>query len=114
MNGRQESRHQLVLALDRFSNSLMGNLQWFIKADDISGAETIWTCCITCLGHLAALCHLTGQTEPILRRPMDDLCDLTLAKLANLSHQVYIEEHSHLDVLTGVRVLVFCSGRGRH
>ena len=37
---------------------------------------------------------------------MDGLCDLALEKLANLSHQVHIEEHSHFDVLTGVRILV--------
>ena len=80
----------------------MGNLQRFIEIGDSSGVGTIWTCCITCLGHLVALCHLVSRTEPTLRGSMDDLCDLTLDKLANLSHGVHIEEYSHFDVLTGV------------
>ena len=37
---------------------------------------------------------------------MGGLCDLTLGKLGNLSYEVHIEEYSHFDILTGVRVLV--------
>ena len=37
---------------------------------------------------------------------MDDLFDLTLEKLGNLSLEVHIEEYSHFDALTGVRILV--------
>ena len=37
---------------------------------------------------------------------MGGLCDLTLDKLGNLSHEVHIEEYSHFDVLTGVRILL--------
>ena len=87
----------------------MENLQRFIKVKDSSGAGTIWTCCVACLGHLAALSNLIGRTEPTLRSSMDDLCDLTLEKLGNLSHEVQIEEHSHFDILTGVRALVVLS-----
>ena len=36
---------------------------------------------------------------------MEDLCDLTLDKLGELSREVYIEDYSYFDVLTGVRVL---------
>ena len=36
---------------------------------------------------------------------MGDLCDLALDKLGNLSREVRIEQYSHFDVLTGVRVL---------
>ena len=37
---------------------------------------------------------------------MDDLCDLTLDKLWDLSCEVRIEEYSQFDVLTGVRISV--------
>ena len=37
---------------------------------------------------------------------MDDLCDLTLAKLGDLSREARVEVYSYLDVLTRVRVLV--------
>ena len=82
----------------------MGNLQRFIEVKDDSGVETIWTCCVTCLGHLAALCHLISRTEPTLRASMDEMCDLSLGKLGDLSHEVPVEGHSHFDVLTGVRI----------
>ena len=85
---------------------MMENLERFIELTDTSGVGTIWTSCVTSLGHLAALCHLLGQTVPGLGSSMFDLCDLTLDKLANLSHEVHIEEYSHFDVLTGVRILL--------
>ena len=97
--------HQLALDLDRFSGSLMENLQRFVEIEDSSGVETIWTCCVTCLGHLAALCHFISRAVPTLRGSMDDLCNLALDKLTNLSHEVRIEQYSHFDVLTAVRIL---------
>ena len=103
-SGRRESCHQLVLHLDGFSKALMGNLQRFIETGDSSGVWTIWTCCVTCLGHLAALCHLISQTESIMRGSMEELCDLTLGKLGNISNEVHIEGYSQFDVLTGVRI----------
>ena len=84
----------------------MGNLQRFTEVEDNSGVETIWTCCVTCLGHLAALSHLISQREPTLRSPMDGLCDMTLAKLGNLSREVRVEVYSYFDVLTEVRILL--------
>ena len=81
----------------------MGNLERFIALRDHSGVETIWTCCVTCLTHLAALCHLIGQTGP--NGPMDRLCDLTLERLGNVSLGLHIEQYSHFDVLTGVCIL---------
>ena len=104
-NERQES-HQLAFALEKFSSALTGNLERFIEVGDSSGAGMIWTCCVTCLAHLAALCHLISQTEPSSRDSMGDLCDLALDKLGNVSHEVQIEEYSRFDVLTGVRILV--------
>ena len=109
-NGRGESYHQLALALVKFSNALMGNLRRFIEVGDSSGAETIWTCCVTCLGHLAALSHLIGQRELALRGSMNDLCDLTLGKLGILSREVHVEVYSYFDVLTGVRI--YCGSSG--
>ena len=96
--------HQLVLSLDRFCNAMMDNLERFIELKDTSGVGTIWTSCVTSLGHLAALCHLTGQTVSNLRSSMFELCDLTLDKLVSLSHEVHMEEYSQFDVLTGVRI----------
>ena len=83
----------------------MGNLERFSTLEDRSGVETIWACCVTCLGHLAALYHFIGQTTLISSEPMDLLCDLTLDKLGNISLEVRIEEYSHFDALTGVRIL---------
>ena len=97
--------HQLALVLDKFSCSLMVNLQRVIEIEDNSGIETIWTCCVTCLGHLAALCHFISHAVPTLRGSMDDLCNLALDKLTSLSHEVRIEEYSYFDVLTAVRIL---------
>ena len=84
----------------------MGNLQRFIEVEDSSGSETIWTCCITCLGHLAALSHLLGQRVPALGSSMDDLFDLTLIRLRDISREVRVEAYSYFDVLTGVRISV--------
>ena len=106
MDGGRKSHHQLVRTLEGFSNSLLGNLERFIDVGDGSGVGTIWTCCVTCLGHLAALCHFVGQTEPTSRSSMDDLCDMTIEKLGNVSHEAHIEEYTHFDFLTGVGNLV--------
>ena len=106
MESQRESHHRLVLTLDKFSNNLMGNLQRFTEIEDASGARMVWACCITCLGHLAALSHLISQTEPTLKGSMDKLCDLALDRLRNLSHEAHIKEFTHFDILTGVRRLV--------
>ena len=105
-NGRQESLHQLALTLERFSNTLIWNMQRFTEVGDRGGVETVWTCCVTCLGHLAALSHLLSQVVPSLRSSMNSLCDLTLAKLGDLSHEAPVEVYSLLDVLTQVRIPV--------
>ena len=83
----------------------MGNLEGFITLGDSSDVETIWTCYVTCLAHLAALCHLFSQTAPALSGPTDHLCDLTLEKLGNISLEVRIEQYSQFDISTGVRIL---------
>ena len=89
----------------------MGNLQRFIEVGDSSGSETIWTCCVTCLGHLDALSHLLSQRVPALGSSMDDLFDMTLIRLRDLSREVRVEVYSYFDVLTGVRIsVVFFQG----
>jgi len=40
-----------------------------------------------------------------LRGSMDSLCELTLAKLGDLSREVHVEMYSYFDILTGVRIL---------
>ena len=77
-----------------------------MEVKDSSGVETIWTCCVMCLAHLAALSHLTGQMELALGGSMNDLCDLTLNRLGTLSREIPIEVYSYFDVLTGVRIRV--------
>ena len=86
------------------SNTLMGNLQRFIEVGDSDGVETIWACCVTCLGHLAALSHLLSQRVPVLGSSMDNMYDLTLVRLGDLSREVRVEAYSYFDVLTGVRI----------
>lgn len=82
----------------------MENLQQFITVGDTDGAETIWTCCILCLAHLAALSHLMSQTGSASGVFMNDIYDLTLGKLGNLSLEARIKEYSNFDLLTGVRI----------
>lgn len=113
VRGPRESHHRLVIALDGFSDALMGNLPKFVGAGDDS-VWTIWTCCVTCLGHLAALCHLVGQMDPTSRSSMGDLCNLALGRLGDLSREVRIEEYSQFDVLTGVRITVLFTWEGRY
>ena len=102
---RRESYHQLVRVLGEFCNDLIGHLGRFVMLKDNSGVEIIWTCCVTCLAHLAALCHLVDRTDPASSGFMGSLCDRTLEKLGNVSLEVHIEQHTHFDVLTGVRIL---------
>ena len=94
----------LVHALDRFSGNLMESLQRFVTLGDTSDVQTVWASCIACLAHLAPLCHLLSQADSTLSVPMNDLCDLALGRLGNLSLEVHIEKYSHFDALTGVRV----------
>ena len=89
--------------LDKFSSGLMGSLERSIRIGDTGGVGTIWSCCVLCLAHLAALCHLMGQADPALGTPMNHLYNLTLDNLCNLSLESHIEECSSFDVLTGVR-----------
>ena len=82
----------------------MDKLQRFISVRDTGSVEIIWTCCILCLAHLAALSHFMGQLDSALSTSMNDLYDRTLANLGNLSLEPRIEEFSSFDVLTCVRI----------
>ncbi|KAF9779639.1 hypothetical protein BJ322DRAFT_1088430 [Thelephora terrestris] len=92
----------MVHALEAFSDDLLRNLQRFMSLGDTDGIETIWTCCIICLAHLAALCHFLSQTDTSSSTPMNYLYDLTVDKLCNLSLEVHIEKHPHVELLTGI------------
>lgn len=83
----------------------MKNMELFINLRDASGAETIWTCCVVCLAHLAALSHQMSQTDLASSVPVNDLYDVALGKLGSLSLYVRIEVYSPLDLLLGVRIL---------
>jgi len=99
---QQKSCLYLVRALDVFSRDLVRNLERFVSIGDTSSVETVWACCITCLAHLAALCHFMSQTNTTSSVSVNGLYDLTLDKLGNLSLEVRIEVYSHFDVLTGL------------
>ena len=64
----------------------------------------IWTSCILCLAHLAALCHFMGRRDSALSTSMNSLYELTLDSLCNLSREPHFEACSSFDVLTGVRI----------
>lgn len=100
ISGRRESCHHLVHALDKFSSDLMGHLQRFLTLGDSSGAGTIWTCCVTCLAYLAALCHHISRMDATSVASMNRLYGLALEKLGSLSLEIQIEEYSHFDALT--------------
>ena len=83
----------------------MENLGRFATLGDSDGAETIWTCCIMCLAHLAALSHLMSQADPASSVSMNRVYDLTLDELGNLSIEARIDGYTHLDILIGVCIL---------
>lgn len=99
----RQSRDQLVVLLDGYSEALLRNLREFIGIEDDSGAEMIWGSCITCLAYLTALCELVGRTEPTDSIAMNTLCDRNLEKLGHLTEDIRSEEYTHLDLLIGVR-----------
>ena len=94
----------LVHALDGFSNHLVESLQRFVTIGDTGGAETIWTCSIMCLAHLAALSHLGSQTNSASSASMNGVYYQTLDKLVNLSLEAHIKYYSNFDLLIGVRI----------
>lgn len=81
---------------------LLRNLRAFVEIGDDSGAEMIWSSCITCLAYLTALCELVDRTEPTTS-PMNALCDTNLEKLGHLTEDTRSEEYTYLDLLLGVR-----------
>ena len=104
----RQSCDQLITLLDGYSETLLRNLRTFIEIGDNSGAEMIWSSCITCLAYLTALCELVGRTEPTTSLAMNALCDGNLEKLGHLTEDVRLEEYTYLDLLLGVRTLRCC------
>lgn len=102
-NQWRRSCDQLVALLDEYSDTLLRNLREFVEIGDESGAEIIWSSCITCLAHLTALCELAGRMESTVSLRMNGLCDCNLEKLGHLTEDMRSEEYTHLDLLLGVR-----------
>lgn len=103
---RQSCDHFVTL-LDEYSETLSRTLRRFVDTDDNSGAEMIWSSCITCLVYLATLCELIGRTDRTASPAMDALCDSNLEKLGRLTEETRLEEYTHLDLLLGVRTRKF-------
>ena len=101
----RQSCDQLITLLDGYSETLLCNLRTFIEIGDNSGAEMIWSSCITCLACLTALCELVGRTEPTASLAMNALCDRNLERLGHLTEDIRSEEYTYLDLLLGVRTL---------
>jgi len=107
----RQSRDQLVVLLDGYSETLLHNLRTFIEIEDNGGAEIIWGSCIICLAYLSTLCELVGRTEPTDSPAMNALCDHNLEKLGRLTEDIRSEGFTHLDLLIGVRTrecLCYC------
>jgi hypothetical protein len=98
----RQSCDELVALLDGYSDTLLLNLQRFIEIGDKSGAETIWSSCITCLAYLTTLCEFIGRTEPTASLAMNALCDSNLEKLGHLTEDMRLEDYTYLDLLLGV------------
>ena len=103
----RRSCDRLIPLLDEYSNTLLRNLQRFIEIGDNTGAEIIWSSCITCLTHLTALCELVGRMDPTAGSKMNRICDCSLEKLGHLTEDMRSEEYTHLDLLLGVRIRGF-------
>ena len=97
----RRSCDQLVALLDEYSQSLLSNLQRFQELGDKSGAETIRGCCLNCLAHLAVLCEVLSDVEPI-QAGVDALCDSKLECLGKLAEDMRMEEYTRHDLLLGV------------
>ena len=57
----------------------------FLEVGDSQGAEIIQSSYVTCLVHLAELCHLISGLEPNSKPRMDNVCDLLLEQLGYLT-----------------------------
>lgn len=94
----RRSCDQLVALLDEYSQSLLSNLQRFQELGDKSGAETIRSCCVNCLAHLAVLCEALSDVEPT-QAGVDALCYSNLARLGKLAEDMHMEEYTRHDLL---------------
>ena len=74
----------------------------FLEVGDSQGAEIIQSSYVTCLVHLAELCHLISGLEPNSKPRMDNVCDLLLEQLGYLTRGMSADGYTYLDVLLGV------------
>ena len=95
----KQSCDQLASVIDKFSRSLLSNLQRFQELGDKSGVAMIRSSCVNCLAHLAVLYEALGAES-------QSLCDSTLERLSELAGDMGTEEYTRLDLLLGVRVIL--------
>ena len=100
----------MVALLDDYSRTLLSNLQKFQELGNKAGAEVIGTSCVNCLAHLAVLCDTLSKIEPAPQMELDVLCDSTLERLGELARDIHMEEYTHLDLLLGVRMILWRPG----
>jgi hypothetical protein len=93
--------------LDNYSQTLLSNLRRFQELGDQSGAAMIRGSCVECLAHLAVLCEALSKVGPAPQTELDTLCDSTLERLGELAGDMYMEEYTHLDLLLGVRAIMY-------
>ena len=93
--------------LGNYSQTLLSNLRRFQDLGDKSGAEMIRGSCVECLAHLAVLCKALSKVGPPPQTELDILCDSTLERLGGLAGDMYMEEYTHLDLLLGVRAIMY-------
>ena len=104
----RRSCDKILVSLEEFSRSLLDNVKIFRKHGDKSGADVISSNCIACLAHLAVLCEVVCQTDPLSREAYS-LCDSALQRLGMLTSEFNSDEYTHLDLLLGVRLSLFYS-----
>ena len=95
----KQSCDQLASVIDKFSQTLLSNLQRFRELGDKSGAAMIKSSCVNCLAHLGALYEALGAES-------ESFCDSTLERLSELAEDMGMEEYTRLDLLLGPRVIL--------
>ena len=98
----KQIRDDLVIRLDEYSDTLLGNIRIFLQIGDTQGAEIIQSSCVGCLAHLAVLCDLIGRSEPESKPRVDPICDSSLERLGRLTEEMSFDEYTYFDLLLKV------------
>ena len=94
---------ELVTCLNKYSDTLLHQVQTFLQIGDTQGAEIIQSSCVGCLAHLAALCDLVGRLDHNSKHQMDIVCDSSLERLGRLTQEMSFEGYTYFDLLLRVR-----------